>query len=137
MTKDKMLFFVLKIAMGWIFLWAFLDKVLGLGFATTPERSWLAGGSPTSGFLAGAVKGPFADFYHALAGSTVVDWLFMMGLLLIGLGLITGIKLKLACYGGVALMILMYLALIPPANNPIIDEHIIYALVLLVLARTD
>ncbi|MDP3993789.1 MAG: hypothetical protein U1C57_01290 [Candidatus Doudnabacteria bacterium] len=135
--NSKKIQWILRIAMGWIFLWAFLDKVLGLGFATTPERSWLAGGSPTSGFLTGAVKGPFAELYHALAGSTVVDWLFMMGLLLIGLGLITGMKLKLACYGGVALMILMYLALVPPANNPIIDEHIIYALVLLVLARTD
>jgi thiosulfate dehydrogenase [quinone] large subunit len=25
---------VLRLAMGWIFLWAFLDKLLALGFAT-------------------------------------------------------------------------------------------------------
>ena len=137
MTKDKMLFVILRIAMGWIFLWAFLDKVFGLGFATTPEKSWLAGGSPTSGFLQFAPKGPFAGFYHALAGQPWVDWLFMLGLLALGISLILGLKVKLASYGGVALMILMYLALIPPANNPIIDEHIIYALVLLVLSRIN
>ena len=32
----------IRIAMGFIFLWAFLDKVFGLGFATTSDKSWLA-----------------------------------------------------------------------------------------------
>ena len=84
-----------------------------------------------------ATKGPFASLYQAIAGTLVVDWLFMLGLLALGISLILGLKVKLASYGGVALMILMYLALIPPANNPIIDEHIIYALVLLVLSRIN
>ncbi|MEV4569763.1 hypothetical protein AB0K12_38895 [Nonomuraea sp. NPDC049419] len=42
-----------RIAIGWIFLWAFLDKTFGWGFATPSDRAWIAGGSPTTGFLKG------------------------------------------------------------------------------------
>ena len=67
--------------MGLIFLWAFIDKVFGLGFATTADKSWIAGGSPTTGFLQFGVHGPFAGFYHSLSGIPIVDVLFMLGLL--------------------------------------------------------
>jgi thiosulfate dehydrogenase [quinone] large subunit len=40
-----------RIGLGWTFLWAFADKLWGLGFSTLPEKSWLAGASPTTGFL--------------------------------------------------------------------------------------
>ena len=86
--------------MGWIFLWAFVDKLLGLGFATAPEKSWLAGGSPTTGFLKFAAKGPFVEIFHAMAGNPIVDWLFMLGLLLIGLALLLGIGVRIAGYSG-------------------------------------
>src|SRR5919106_1033722 len=72
---------VLRIAMGWTFLWAFLDKAFALGFATgrNPETgaidffgpdAWINGGSPTDGFLQFGVhtKGFFADLYGALVG---------------------------------------------------------------------
>jgi|SRR3989344_2033937 len=72
---------ILRIFMGWIFLWPFLDKLIGLGFTTSPKNAWLNGGSPTTGFLSNATKGPLELFYKTLAGSTVVDWLFMLGLL--------------------------------------------------------
>lgn len=49
----------IRIALGWVFLWAFLDKTFGLGFATPSAKSWLNGGSPTNGFL-GSAKGPSA-----------------------------------------------------------------------------
>lgn len=32
---------VLRITIGFYFLWAFLDKTFGLGFATPAERSWI------------------------------------------------------------------------------------------------
>lgn len=122
-----------RIAMGWIFLWAFLDKTFGLGFATVKEKAWLTGGSPTAGFLTAAVKGPFASFYHGLAGSAFVDWLFMIGLFGIGVSLILGIFNKLATYSGSLLLLLMFSAVMPPSNNPFVDDHIIYVLVLLLL----
>lgn len=119
---------ILRISMGWLFLWAFFDKLLGLGFSTTYEKSWIAGASPTSGFLQFGAKGFFADIFHNLAGSQVVDYMFMVGILCIGLSLLLGIGLRIACYGGMALSILMWLAVFPPQNNPIFDEHIIYVI---------
>lgn len=124
---------LLRLSLGWTLFWAFIDKLFGFGFATTPEKSWLAGGSPTSGFLANATHGPFADFYHSLAGNPIVDWLFMLGLGLIGLALILGIGLKIASYSGALLMIMMWSSRLLPENNPLIDEHIIYALLFLVM----
>ncbi len=117
-----------------IFLWAFFDKVFGLGFATKPEQAWLHGGSPAGGFLGHAVHGPFINFYHTLAGNPVVDWLFMLGLLGLGISLILGIALTLTACTGSLMMILMWSALLPPANHPFLDEHIIYALLLFAFA---
>ena len=64
----------LRLLMGFIFLWAFLDKTFGLGFATTADKAWILGGSPTSGFLTHAVVGPFATFFNSLAGVVLVDF---------------------------------------------------------------
>ena len=123
-----------RIAMGLIFLWAFFDKLFGLGFATSPEKAWLAGISPTSGFLQNSTEGPFGRIFQSLAGSAVVDWLFMLGLLLIGIALVFGIAMRLASYAGALLMSLMWLATLLPEHHPFLDEHIIYALVLLLCA---
>ncbi|MBC8500399.1 MAG: hypothetical protein ISS25_03750 [Nanoarchaeota archaeon] len=128
--KQYVLAFV-RIGLGWIFLWAFLDKVFGLGFATEAESAWLAGGSPTAGFLQFGTAGPFASVFQGLAGSAFVEWLFMIGLLLIGLALIFGMGVKIAGYTGALLMLLMWLAVLPPEHNPILDDHIIYGLILI------
>ena len=123
----------LRILMGWLFLWPFLDKLFGLGFSTLPDRAWIAGGSPTTGFLSSAA-GPFAPLFQAMAGSTLVDFLYMAGLLLIGLALLIGVGVRIAGYGGTALVLMMWLSHLPPANNPLIDQHIIYAVLLVGLA---
>lgn len=49
---------VLRISLGWIFLWAFLDKTFGLGAATESDNAWVDGGSPTEGYLSFATRGP-------------------------------------------------------------------------------
>lgn len=131
------LFGLLRILLGSIFLWAFVDKTFGLGFATTSAKAWLNGGSPTSGFLTFGVHGPLADFFRSLAGQGWVDGLFMAGLLLIGLALILGVAMHLACGMGALLVSFMFLALLPPENNPVIDEHVIYAVTLLGLASSN
>lgn len=128
---------LLRIAIGFIFLWAFFDKLLGLGFATEPSKSWLNGASPTLGYLKNATHGPFADFFQGLAGNPLVDWLFMLGLLGIGAAFVLGISLRFAGYSGSLMMLLMWLSAFPPKNNPVIDEHIIYALIFLGIARSD
>lgn len=129
MTTSKKIVSVLRIAMSLIFLWAFFDKLLGLGFSTASAKAWINGGSPTAGFLAGAAKGPFVDVFHSLSGLMIVDVLFMVGLLFIGLTLLLNKYVVCGSIAGIIMMALMWLALLFPANNPLIDEHVIYALV--------
>lgn len=137
-NKFKAILGLLRLGMGFVFLWAFFDKLMGLGFATTAEKAWMAGGSPTSGFLQFGVHGPFASFYQGLAGIPVVDWLFMLGLLFIGFFLMLGIFVKFGSFAGIIMLLLMYTAVgLPPENNPFIDDHIIYALVMGILMFGD
>lgn len=116
---------IFRITFSFIFLWAFLDKAFGLGFSTVAEKAWIRGGSPTLGFLSN-VKGPFSSLFTAMAGNGFVDWLFMLGLLGIGLGLLLGIARKITSISGAALMFLMWLAVLPIKTNPFVDDHIIY-----------
>lgn len=136
LSKEKLVWVLLRLSMAGIFLWAFFDKVFGLGFATTPDKSWLSGGSPTTGFLKFATYGPFKPFFESLAGNIWVDWTFMLALLLLGTALLFGIAMRLAAYVGTLLMLLTWLSLFQPKNNPLIDEHIIYALVFWVLYQS-
>ena len=129
-SREQYVWEVLRLILGWFFLWAFLDKLFGFGFATTPSQAWLHGGSPTYGFLKFASQGALANFYQGLAGSQVVDWLFMLGLLGVGLGLCLGVMVRLMSLVGMLMVLLMFTALsLPPANNPLFDEHIVYAVV--------
>jgi thiosulfate dehydrogenase [quinone] large subunit len=124
---------VTRLSLGFIFLWAFVDKLFGLGRSTPEIASWLNGNSPTSGFLS-SVDGPFAGFYNGMANNAFVDWLFMLGLLGIGGALMLGIGMRIAAATGALLMVLMWTASLPVASNPFMDEHLIYALVLVALA---
>lgn len=120
--------------MAFIFLWAFLDKVFGLGFATTSDKAWINGGSPTAGFLSFGTHGPLGNLFQGLSGVVAVDWVFMLGLLFIGATLLLNKFVTWGAIAGIILMILMWLSMLPPENNPIVDEHIVYALVLSILA---
>ncbi len=129
-TALRVVLAAIRLSLGWIFLWAFVDKLFGLGFATPSERSWLNGGSPTKGFLANAATGPFEGMYKSIAGAAWADWLFMLGLLGIGAALMLGIAMRIATASGALLLVLMWTAVLPPENNPFMDDHIVYALVL-------
>ena len=124
---------ITRIAFGFYFLWAFLDKTFGLGYATPGERAWINGGSPTTGYLSG-VEGPLAGFYNGMAGMVVIDWLFMLGLLGVGVTLITGAGARVGALAGALMYLFMYGAAIPTVNNPFLDDHLTGALVLLTVA---
>ena len=126
---------VTRVAIGFVFLWAFLDKVFGLGKSTPSERAWLNGGSPTTGYLSN-VDGPFGGFFNAMAGQAWADWLFMVGLLGVGVALILGIGMWIAAVSGSLLLVFMWMASLPIATNPFLDDHLVYALVLIGLAAT-
>ncbi|MGY1454098.1 hypothetical protein [Streptomyces sp. SS8] len=130
---------------GFVFLWAFADKAFGLGYATPAERAWTEGGSPTKGFLSGVAAGPLESFFHGIAGAAWADWLFMLGLLGIGLALTAGVALRLTAVAGTVMMALMWAAEWPPARylsdgspsmstNPVVNYHVMYAAVMIALA---
>jgi thiosulfate dehydrogenase [quinone] large subunit len=124
------------VLLGFVFLWAFLDKAFGVGFATPADGAWTAGGSPTEGFLA-SVDGAFAGMFQAMAGQAWVDWLFMLGMLLVGGALVLGIAMRLAAMGATLLMGSLWLASLPLENNPVVDEHVVYAATAITLALTQ
>ena len=138
---------VLRIATGFVFLWAFLDKTFGFGYATPAARAWVNGGSPTKGFLSGVDVGPFQGFFHSIAGAAWADWMFMLALLGIGVALILGAGMRVAAVAATVLMAMMWLAEWPLAqhaadgaptmsSNPIVDYHVVYALVAITAALT-
>lgn len=135
----------LRVLTGFVFLWAFLDKAFGLGYATASGTAWTDGGSPTKGFLSSVAAGPMESTFHAWAGDAWADWLFMLGLLGIGVAVMTGVALRPAAVAGTAMLALMWLAEWPPAKhlsngspsmstNPFADYHLIYAAALVAVA---
>src|SRR5207247_2311260 len=79
-------FAVLRLAMGWTFLWAFLDKAFALGFST---------------------------------GRVVDD---------------AGATVRIASIGGIIWMVIFFTATaIWPEHNPVVDEHVVNAVVLVAL----
>ncbi len=129
----RYLWAVTRLCLGWTFLWPFLDKLFGLGHETTPAHAWMNGGSPSMGFLSGSI-GPFAGFYQAIAGAGWVNWMFMIGLLAIAVALLLGIGMRIAAVAGAVLLVLMWSASLPPQDDIFMDNHLVYALVLLGLA---
>lgn len=128
---------VTRLMVGFTFLWAFLDKTFGLGFATPPEGAWLNGGSPTAGFLGGSIEGgnPFAGVWSVfLSINPLTDVLFMLGLLGVGLAFMLGIGTRVAAVSAAAMYTLMYLAAFPMSTNPLYDTHLLLAVAVLAMA---
>jgi thiosulfate dehydrogenase [quinone] large subunit len=160
-VKGALLWGLARISIGWVFLWAFLDKAFALGFSTgrledgtidvfAKGQAWLNGGSPTAGVFAYGLKGPFTSLYEAIGNVTMtaqgpvanppawVDWVYMVSMLLIGLGLVSGIMTRIAAFGGIVWMAIFYTATsIWPEFNPFVDDHVVYAIVLAGLAAID
>jgi thiosulfate dehydrogenase [quinone] large subunit len=138
---------VLRISLGFVFLWAFLDKTFGLGYSTPSAKAWIHGGSPTKGFLSSVDVGPFQSMFHSMAGTWFANALFMLAMLAVGVALIAGIGLRIAAGAGVLVLAMMWFAEFPLAqhtasgeasgsSNPITDYHFVYAAGLVVLALT-
>lgn len=136
---------LLRLSIGFAFLWAFLDKFFGLNYSTPSERAWIQGGSPTKGFLSHVDVGPLQSAFNSIAGTWWADTLFMLGLLGVGLAVMLGVFLNVSAIAGTLMMVLMWAAEWPFAQftstgdpsgstNPFMDYHLIYALVLIVLA---
>ncbi len=117
---------MLRVFTGWMMFYAGIIKVLN------PE--WSA-----AGYLKGAKT--FVGFYQWLMSPgllPVVNFINEWGLTLLGISLILGIGVRLSSIFGAILMMLYYFPILDfPYPNPhsfLVDEHIIYAVVLLLFA---
>jgi thiosulfate dehydrogenase [quinone] large subunit len=136
---------VARLLLGFTFLWAFFDKTFGLVYTTTSSNAWIHSGSPTFGFLSHVEVGPFQGLFHSLAGNWLVNWLFMLALLGIGVALVAGVALRIMAMAGVVLLVMMWAAEWPLARHnstgaltgstsPFVDYHLIYAITLVMIA---
>jgi len=122
----KRLVFTLRIALGWLFLYAGVTKVI--------NPDWSA-----VGFLSNAKS--FTGLYGWFASPDVLPFINFInewGLTLLGVSLILGALVRLSAPLGALLMILYWLPRLqdfkPDLNSFIVDSHIIYAIALLLLA---
>lgn len=125
MTRsEKISLLLLRVSLGWLFLYSGITKILN------PEWSSLK-------YLEGAKM--FTGFFAWMTQPSVLSVIDLMnewGQLLLGISLILGIAVRLSTTLGAILMALYYMALPFPYPNPqsfIIDQHIIYALVMIYL----
>lgn len=99
----KLFFTVLRMAIGWHFLYEGISKLVVTGWSS---YSYLANST-----------GPLSGIYHWMAASPhlikVIDVLNIYGLILIGLGLFIGIFARVAAVSGAALLTLYYFAYPP------------------------
>ncbi|NQV89846.1 DoxX family protein [Candidatus Uhrbacteria bacterium] len=109
---------LLRIVIGFLFFYA--------GWSKLVSPDWSA-----AGYLANAT-GPFASWFQSLAGNGFIDFLNMWGLTLIGVALIIGLLVRTASAFGIVIMVLYYFAdLVGNTAHGFIDEHVVYATVLL------
>ena len=124
-TKVKASLFLLRISMGWLFLYAGITKVI--------DPNWSA-----AGYLKGAET--FTSLYGWLSQPDIIPVINLVnewGLTLLGLSLIFGLFVRLSSVLGAILMLLYYFPILsfPYAGTHsfLVDEHIIYALLLIFL----
>jgi thiosulfate dehydrogenase [quinone] large subunit len=114
---------LLRLAMGWIFVWSGFDKLL---------TDWTS-----AGFLVNGTSGPLQSWFMDLGANSaavnVIDGLVISGQILIGLTLILGVFTRFSLFWAAAMIFMFYIAQFPPANNPFLDEHIVYIVVFLLL----
>jgi thiosulfate dehydrogenase (quinone) large subunit len=100
-TGNQMVWlFILRITIGWHFLYEGLVKVLDPGWSSV-------------GYLLNA-QGFLSSFFHSMAANpqvlSTVDFINQWGLVLIGLGLILGALTRWAAYAGMLLLTFYYLS---------------------------
>ncbi len=124
--SQKVSLFILRISMGWLFLYAGVTKLL--------NPAW-----SSAGYIGNAKT--FVSFYQWLLSPSLLPIINLVnewGLTLLGISLILGIAVRISSVLGAALMMMYYFVILefpyPNLHSYIVDEHIIYALVLIFLA---
>jgi thiosulfate dehydrogenase (quinone) large subunit len=127
MTKyQKISLFLLRISVGWMMFYAGITKVI--------NPSWSA-----EGYLKGAKTFPgLFQWFLQPNILPLINFVNEWGLTLLGVALILGVFVRISSILGAVLMLLYYLPILdfpyPNLHSYIVDEHIIYAFVLLLFA---
>ena len=123
--KNEKIISIVRILLGWIFLYAGIVKVL--------DPTWSSGG-----YLKSAKT--FTVLYAWFASPNIINitnWLNEWGLTLLGISLIFGVLVRLSSVLGALLMLLYYFPVLSfpyvGAHSFIVDEHIIYIVVLILM----
>ena len=136
--KQEYLLGLLRIFFGLEFLWAFFDRLIGLGIATAPADSFLAGAPQTEGYLIFVTnpESPFAFIFNGpdallLELGVLVDFAYMGMLFVGGITLITGIGVRIGGLSTFIFFFSVWLASFPPTYHPFIEEHFLMMWILL------
>lgn len=122
---------VVRMMIALMLLWTFFDNLIGLGYSTPSGEGMIDGGSPSESIM--FFEGTFSALFEPLAGSIVTDILLMAAFLFIGGALLLGIGMKITTAVGVFFFALLYLISFPNANNPLLDEHLVYIFALVAI----
>lgn len=131
-----------RIAVGVIFLWAGLEKIVGEGLGTWSAKGFLefaTGGTLGWPFVTGEVAegtvfNPTHDFWVALAGNeaamSLISYLVPLGQAGVGIALILGLLTRFGAAMG-ALMMLIFFVAAWDFEFGIVNQHLTYAVVTL------
>nr|WP_049913384.1 MULTISPECIES: DoxX family protein [Haloferax] len=126
--------FLLRVVMGWTLFQGGITKLVTY-LDADPSNNWTA-----AGYLANAIPegNPLMGLWGSMAGSPLIDMLNMWGLTLAGLALILGAFVRFSAFWGAVMMLFYWaaaleggiLAGLPLAHGWVVDDHIVYAVLL-------
>jgi thiosulfate dehydrogenase [quinone] large subunit len=122
-STTRSIILLMRLAMGWIFVYAASHQVLVPGFSI----AGFLGSTKTFHWLFAPFTAPGTD--------AVLSFLVSYGHLLIGLSLITGLMVRISGAFGIAMMVLYWMAhmdfpYISDTNYLLVDPHVLFALTL-------
>ncbi|HEY4476765.1 MAG TPA: DoxX family protein [Candidatus Paceibacterota bacterium] len=125
-TLSRFSLLLTRVSLGVLFFYAGITKVV--------DSTWSA-----AGYIGGAKT--FTSFYQLFLNPIIlpiVNFLNAWGLTILGVALILGLFVRLSSILGIVLMLLYYFAAgpfpYPNAHAWVVDDHIVYALLLLFFA---
>jgi uncharacterized membrane protein YphA (DoxX/SURF4 family) len=124
----NMTLFLARLAMG--------ASMIGLGLRLFVGGGWGAWNQIGVVLPTTYPRGPIGEILLNFWGNQFVIQLLIWSAVLIGVALVLGAAVRLASYGGMIIMLMFYLAVIPP-GSVIISQQIIYLIVFGVLAIAE
>lgn len=122
-VAERTLLFLLRMAMAWTFLYSASHQVFD------PNFSIIGFLTHTKTFY------PFFSLFTGPGVAPVITFLVEYGHLLIGLSLLSGLLVRVSSIFAIGLMILYWMAhmnfpFVGGTENLLVDEHVVYALIL-------